>query len=750
MYKLISGENAARKKNPIVWNDECQIAFEKLKQLCSSTPILGFADFEKPFILHTDASLLGLGAVLYQHLDGKDRVIGYASRSLSKSESKYPVHKLEFLALKWAVTDQFHEYLYGNHFEVYTDNNPLTYVLTTAKLDATGHRWIAGLANYNFHLHYKTGKTNTDADALSRIEWNDEMRKACFDQDLSTDAVQAVVAAAIADDQCRIEAISCSTQVLEPIMTEMEIVISKIATRSSKEDDTSARPEIDLDALPEHDKTDVRPCSAGSVYMLAEDWKVAQLEDPTLRRVYELVRTNKIQQETTKRTDSNQYKNYIKQRNKLTIRKGVLYRKVAASRDDRNTMQLVVPTKFRQQAINGCHDDLGHLGIEKTLDLLRDRFYWPGLTQDTIKHIKSCERCLRFKAKPERAPMESIVATYPLELVHLDYLTIEKTEGGNDVHVLMITDHFTRYAQALITTSQTAKCTAQNLWDKFVVHYGLPEKIISDQGRNFESDLFLELCNLAQIKKVRTTAYHPQTNGQCERFNATLISMLGTLPEKPKNTWREQVPTLVHAYNCTKNNTTGFSPYYLMFGRKPRLPIDLVFGTCSAELRGNTSHKYVKDLEHRLKWAYKTANQIIAKEQDKMKRNYDRRVRCSKVQVGDLVLLKRTAFHGKHKIRDRWEKSTFKVIAQPDKSIPVFKVTALDDPMKEKTVHRNLILPIHSALKEDDVVVGSDDLVVSNTALVNVQFVHTFYQRYIQPGVGNTFSRVAALFTKSD
>ena len=132
---------------------------------------MAYADFKAPFVLHTDASGDGLGAVLYQVQDGQKRVIAYASRSLSKSERNYPVQKLEFLALKWAITDKFHEYLYGSEFQVFTDNNPLTYVLTTAKLDATGHRWVAALSNYTFSITYKPGKGHVDADALSHIKW---------------------------------------------------------------------------------------------------------------------------------------------------------------------------------------------------------------------------------------------------------------------------------------------------------------------------------------------------------------------------------------------------------------------------------------------------------------------------------------------------------------------------------------------------------------------------------------------------
>ena len=161
--------------------------------------------FGEPFKLHTDVSVLCLGAFLYQVQDGVEQVINYASWSLTKSEAKYPVHNLEFLCLKWAITDQFHEYLYGSMFDVYTDNNPLTYVLTTAKMDAMGHRWIADLANYNFHIHYKSGKTNVEADALSRIDL-----EKC-DETIQVDSIQATVEAAITGQVAKyIKAIPCS------------------------------------------------------------------------------------------------------------------------------------------------------------------------------------------------------------------------------------------------------------------------------------------------------------------------------------------------------------------------------------------------------------------------------------------------------------------------------------------------------------------------------------------------------------
>ena len=117
-----------------------------LKELCTATPVWAYAYFTKPFKLHINASVLGLGAVMYQVHEGIEKVISYGSTSLSQCQTKYPVHELEFFCLKWAKDEQFHEYLYGNTFDIYTDNNPLTYVLMAAKLDAMGHRWVASLS----------------------------------------------------------------------------------------------------------------------------------------------------------------------------------------------------------------------------------------------------------------------------------------------------------------------------------------------------------------------------------------------------------------------------------------------------------------------------------------------------------------------------------------------------------------------------------------------------------------------------
>ena len=207
----------------------------------------------------------------------------------------------------------------------------------------------------------------------------------------------------------------------------------------------------------------------------------------------------------------------------------------------RTKQLLVVPQSYRQRAMEGCHDQVGHLGQDRVLNLLRDRFYWPGMHADVVSYINSCPRCLRRKSQQDKAPLVNIETSRPLELIHLDYLKIEPSKG-NIENVLVITDHFTRYAQAFPSKTQTALATAKLLWNNFILHYGFPERIISDQGRNFESELIGHLCQLAGVQKLRTSPYHPQTNGQCERFNGTLPKHAGNINSRAEERLEESCP----------------------------------------------------------------------------------------------------------------------------------------------------------------------------------------------------------------
>lgn len=226
------------------------------------------------------------------------------------------------------------------------------------------------------------------------------------------------------------------------------------------------------------------------------------------------------------------------------MRDGLLYRKRQC--EEKTSYQLILPESLRATVLTCLHDDMGHMGIERTTDLVRSRFFWPRMAANIEHKVKTCGRCVRRKTLPEKAALlVSIQTSRPMQLVCMDYLSLEP-DTHNTKDILVITDNFTKYAVAIPTKDQKATTVAKCLWEQFLVHYGFPERLHSDQGRDFESHTIKELCAIASIKKVRTSPYH-------------------------------FVKPLTHAYNCTRNEVTGFSPYELMFGRQPRLPIDIAF-----------------------------------------------------------------------------------------------------------------------------------------------------------------------------
>ena len=231
---------------------------------------------------------------------------------------------------------------------------------------------------------------------------------------------------------------------------------------------------------------------------------------------------------------------------------------------------------------------------------------------------------------------------------------------------------------------------------------GYPKKILLDQGQNFESQMVADLCELMGMQKILTSPYHPQTNSQCERFNSTLINMLGMLPPEKKSELKNHIGMLVHAYNCTWNLATVFSPYYLMYGRQPHLPIDVTLGLTPQNTTAPKTSKFMQKIREHTKWAHKKAEAFQAKEAKCHKQNYDKCSRAVVLEVGDMILVHVTTFKGHHKIQDRWENREYVVEKQPYPDIPVYVVHPRDSEGCSQTLHRNYLLNINSNTGQDE------------------------------------------------
>ena len=654
--------NQLNSKNPVTWKEAHQRILDSLIEQLINPPIMAYPNYSDPFILHTDASEVGLGAVLYQRQNGSLRVIAYGSRTLSPAERNYYLHsgKLEFLALKWAICDQFRDYLYyAPSFTVYTDNNPLTYVLTSAKLNATGLRWVNELADFNFTIKYRPGKANNDADTLSRIP--------DFESYMNT----------------------CTEETLPQTRTAVTCAVNLIAKGKS----TWVSPLTFDSNVFAIDSTPSRKDFSINVNDLIE----AQLNDPVTSRVIHFLETGKKPLSKDLSNESHDVKRLLRDWPKLAISNGLLKR-------NRGTIsQIVLPNKYHRLVIKELHEEMGHLGTERVLDLARQRFFWSRMQADIEYFIQNVCSCIKQKRPTfqARAPLQPIVTTSPFEMVSIDFLHLERSKGGHE-YILVIVDHFTRFAQAYATRNKSAKTAASKLYEDFILRFGFPSKIHHDQGAEFENKLFDHLQKLCNIKHSRTTPYHPQGNGQVERFNRTLLSMLRTLPESYKSSWHEHLNKVAHAYNCTRNDSTGFSPFYLLFGRHPRLPIDLIFDTGQHSPVGNHS-EYVKKWKQAMEEAYALASKRSSAAGERNKARYDMKARSIDLQPNDRVLVRNLSERGgPGKLRSHWEKDIHRVIRRKDNMSPVYEVQREDGTGPFRVLHRNLLFQCNELPLDSD------------------------------------------------
>ena len=387
----------------------------------------------------------------------------------------------------------------------------------------------------------------------------------------------------------------------------------------------------------------------------AARWESAQDQDPHIQRVRRYVRLGRFPPDN----ETREVKDYFRKRDAHLIEEqGVLF--IEGHYKRKPIRQLIVPQSFVHRVLEKSHDEGGHLGEDRTLETIRVKFYWATMFQDVKKWCSTCKVCQQRKHPRERprAPLQyPPVAAQPGQIVSLDFVgPLPETPKGHRC-ILVITDMYSKFAEALPLPNQTAKTTADALWRGYFCRQGLPEILHSDQGRNFESAVIQELCKLLNIHKTRTSPYHPSGNGQCERYNKTLIEMISMQMEKEDQTdWDQWIPMMLFAYHSTVHASTGYTPFQLQMGRQPRTPFDTLADTL-VETPHKSAQAYVKELQSQMSDIHRQAQSHLIKAMETRKHQYDKKLNFRTYCKGDLVLLRQLACKPGLKpklLKERW------------------------------------------------------------------------------------------------
>ena len=365
----------------------------------------------------------------------------------------------------------------------------------------------------------------------------------------------------------------------------------------------------------------------------------------------------------------------------------MLYRKRDHPKEGQQE-QLIVPRSLQKEALSQMHGGHGHQGIERTFKLVSARCYWPGLYRDVEELCKSCERCIVSKAPQPRVVtvMGSLMASRPLEVVAMDFTVLEPSSDGRE-NVLILTDVFSKFTVAVPTRDQRAVTVAKCLVKHWIQPHGVPSRLHSDQGRCFEGKVVQSLCTLYGMKKSRTSPYHPQGNGQCERFNRSLHDLLRALPPDKKRRWAEYLADVVFAYNTTEHQSTGYTPYFLKTGQTPYTTLDLRMGV--EEVFDGSMDEWVKAHQERMRVAYDLAGQQMQRAVESRRRHWGPPSKDADLLTGELVYVRNRGVAGRNKIQDLWLPVPHRVVGRlgPDK--PVYTVVPVDSSRVPRNVHRS-------------------------------------------------------------
>jgi hypothetical protein len=549
------------------WTSERQLAFEHLKTALTTAPVLKIPDFTRPFEVVADASGSAIGAVLLQ--DGQP--VAFESRVLSPAERNYPVGEQELLAVMHALR-VWRCYLGGVHFSVTTDHNPNVYLPTIPQLSPRQARWSEYLQRFRFDWQYKPGRTNC-ADPLSRRP--------------------SVI----------VSAISAIRDAL------------RSASRTSVGGEGSSSPLVSGELARQSIPTRTRGVNKKEGLLRQWTGNAPELIVKIKTAVAELPEECREEVVGLEITDG-------------------LYWHVNVD----GTKNVYVPNApgLREEVIASCHDGAyaGHFGRLKTLKFVQRGFYWPGMPEQVGTYVSTCDSCQRNKSlsgKPQGEHTPLPVAESPWVHISMDFIMrLPKTHKGHDA-IMVVVDRFSKMVKFIPTVSNvSASGTARLFLDHVFRLFGMPESIVSDRDPRFTGKFFTELCHLLDVKQSFSSAFHPESDGQTERANRVLEDALRHYVAPDGKDWDEHLALAEFAVNNAFHASIQSTPFFLNYGRHPRVPGHPEFPSKVPQAQGQV---------RRFRELWERAKKCLQAARDRQKAYVDAHRKPVTFEVGDRVLL---------------------------------------------------------------------------------------------------------------
>ena len=630
-------------KKKFIWCEDAQKSFDILKEKLLCEPILVLPNFEKPFVLHTDASIHSIGAYVSQaDENGFLHPISFASRKLNESETKYSTVEREALAVVWA-TNYYKHYLIGRHFTVYCDQHSLSFILKLKDPTSRLARWIASLFQFDYTIIHKPGKMNIVADFLSRNvgEASSSSGEKCLDKLKVKNPSKQIKKNNIVADRS------------EPVN-----VVDKPGNSS-------------VDQV--NNDTNLEQTSAEATFLVR--LRNAQKSDPRCNIIKGLLEKGM---------------NPYPQKYVFFIKDDILWCTFRTPRVRQQCLdKIVVPQELVSEVLWLNHDcpTFGHCGFRRTLASINRRFYWKDMYVQTSQYVASCEICVINRGfKNNQAPIQKFSRSdYPFQRIAMDCVGPLPVSNSKNKFILVITDYFTRWPEAYplesITTNDILKCL-----EKFVSSHGIPQHIVSDRGTNFVSKAAQSFYKKLGIIKHTTTSFHPQSDGCCERLNGTLLRSLKNIAFENRDDWDLYLNFALLAHRNAVHASTGESPSYLVYGRDLSVPNTIL--TDFKNPTYDSVYDYGQDLQYRLKRMYELVKSNLEKAEEAQMAQQHKKAKQPVLKVDDLVYLYSPFLpQGQSKKLSSFNKGPYKIIKQTS---PVnFLVRHVLNEKNEQLVHVN-------------------------------------------------------------